>query len=169
MTTSGALLRHARQRAGLTQTELAQRAGITQSVVSAYESDHRQPALSTLAALVQATGFDLDVRVTPRKGMSRLNGPVGRLVRKHRQDLVTTAANHGITNVRLFGSVARGEDRPDSDVDLLVDMPAGIGLLGIGRARADLEKILGAPIDLIPADALKPDVAARIASDLVAL
>ncbi|MDQ1750735.1 MAG: uncharacterized protein QOE71_1791 [Pseudonocardiales bacterium] len=169
MTTSGDLLRDARQRAGLTQTELAQRAGITQSVVSAYESDHRQPALSTLAALVQATGFDLDVRVTPRNGMSRLNGPVGRLVRKHRQDLVTTAANHGITNVRLFGSVARGEDRPDSDVDLLVDMPAGIGLLGIGRARADLEKILGASIDLIPADGLKPDVAARIASDLVAL
>ncbi len=54
--TSGQLLRRARERAGLTQTELAARAGTTQSVISAYESNSRQPALATLANLVAATG-----------------------------------------------------------------------------------------------------------------
>ena len=50
---AGALLRTARSRAGLSQAELAARAGVTQSVISVYESGHRQPALSTLAALVE--------------------------------------------------------------------------------------------------------------------
>jgi DNA-binding XRE family transcriptional regulator len=49
-------------RAGLSQAELAERAGVAQSVISVYESGRRQPALQTLAALVEATGFDLDVR-----------------------------------------------------------------------------------------------------------
>jgi predicted nucleotidyltransferase len=48
-----------------------------------------------------------------------LSGPVGRKVRRHRRDLVAAAAAHGLTNLRVFGSVARGQDRPDSDVDLL--------------------------------------------------
>lgn len=167
---SGTLLRDARTRAGLTQTELAQRAGTTQSVISAYESDRRQPALATLAGLVEATGLALEVRVrTPRRPIERLTGPVGRRVRRHRRKLVTTAATHGITHLQVFGSVARGEDRPDSDVDILADIPHGLGLLGLGRAREDLENILNAPVDLVPATALKPDVAKRISEDLVPL
>jgi predicted nucleotidyltransferase len=54
--------------------------------------------------------------------------------------------------------VARREDRPDSDVDLLADLPPGLGLFGLGRAEADLEAILGARGDLIPADDLTPGV-----------
>src|ERR1700734_2988460 len=54
---AGALLRRARARARLSQTELAARAGVSQSVVSAYESGHRQPALTTLAALIEAAGY----------------------------------------------------------------------------------------------------------------
>jgi predicted nucleotidyltransferase/DNA-binding XRE family transcriptional regulator len=162
-------MRDARRRAGLTQTELARRAGISQSVVSAYESDHRQPALSTLAVLIEATGFDLDIRVTKRKNLSGLTGPIGRRVRRRRQDLVTVAARHGITNLRLFGSVARGEDRPDSDVDLAADIPADLGVLGLGRVTDELERILGTHVDLVPADGLKPDVAARVEQDAIRL
>jgi predicted nucleotidyltransferase len=69
----------------------------------------------------------------------------------------------------VFGSVARGEDRPDSDVDLLADLPAGLSLFGLGRAEADLEAILGTRVDLIPAADLKPAVRARVEGDLVAL
>jgi predicted nucleotidyltransferase len=69
----------------------------------------------------------------------------------------------------VFGSVARGEDRPDSDVDLLADMPATMSLIGLGRATEDLERILEAKVDLVPADSLKPTVAARVASELVRL
>jgi uncharacterized protein len=168
--TSGGLLKEAREKARLSQAELARRAGTTQSVISAYESGHRQPALSTLAALVAATGLELDVRVrAPQRGLDRLTGPVGRRVRRNRRKVIDAAAGHGITNLRVFGSVARGEDRPDSDVDLLVDLPAGLGLVGLGRVREELEHLIGAPVDLVPASDLKPDVAKRVAAELVAL
>jgi predicted nucleotidyltransferase len=65
--------------------------------------------------------------------------------------------------------VARGEDRSDSDVDLLADLPPGLSLFGLGRAEADLEAILGTRVDLIPADDLKPGVRARVERDLVGL
>jgi predicted nucleotidyltransferase len=73
----------------------------------------------------------------------RLLWPVGRRVHRHRNDLVAAAAAHGVTNLRVFGSVARGEDRPGSDVDLLADFPPGLSLFGLSRLRADLEGILG--------------------------
>src|SRR5713101_5698451 len=168
--TAGALLRQARQRAGLSQVELAARAGVTQSVISAYESGHRQPAVPALAALVDAAGYELvlGLRRQPRR-LRRLSGPVGRRVRRRRHDLVAAAAAHGIQNLRVFGSVARGEDRPDSDVDLLADLPAGLSLFGLGRVEAELEAILGSRVDLIPAEDLKPGVRARVERDLVAL
>jgi len=168
--TAGALLRQARQRAGLSQVELASRAGVTQSVISAYESGHRQPSLPTLAALVGAADHELvtNVRRQPRR-MSRLSGPVGRRVRRRRHDLVAAAAVHGVTGLRVFGSVARGQDQVHSDVDLLVDLPEGMSLFGLARLQADLESILGTQVDLVPAADLKPDVRSRIEHDLVAL
>ena len=164
------VLRDARRRAGLTQQQLAARAGVTQSVISAYESGHRQPALTTLAALVEASGFDLEVQLRRRPSpLYRLTGPIGHRVRRHRRDLTHAAAACGIKHLQVFGSVARGEDRPDSDVDLLADIPAGLGLIALGRVIAEFERILAARVDLVPAGALKPDVAARIAPDLVTL
>ena len=80
------------------------------------------------------------------------------------------AAAHGATNLRAFGSVARGEDRPDSDLDLLVDLPASMGLLGLGRLERDLEAALdGVRVDVVPATDLKPDVRRRIENDVVPL
>ena len=167
---AGALLREARQRAGLPQAELAARAGVTQSVISAYESGHRQPSLPTLAALIEAAGYELvtGVRRQPRQ-LNRLSGPVGRRVRRRRHDLVAAAAAHGVSGLRVFGSVARGQDRPDSDVDLLADLPPGMSLFGLARLQSELEAILGARVDLVPAADLKPEVRGRAHRDLVAL
>jgi uncharacterized protein len=168
--TAGALLRQARQNAGISQKELAARAGVTQSVISAYESGHRQPSLPTLAALVEAAGGELvaGVRRQPRR-LSRLSGPVGRRVRRQRQDMVAAAAAHGVSGLRVFGSVARGEDSADSDVDLLADLPPGMSLFGLGRVQAELEAIVGARVDLVPAQDLKPDVRSRAERDMVLL
>jgi predicted nucleotidyltransferase/DNA-binding XRE family transcriptional regulator len=167
---AGSLLRQARTGAGLSQAELAARAGVTQSVISAYESGHRQPALPTLADLIEAAGYELiiDIRRQPRR-LSMLSGPVGQRVRRRRQDLIAAAAAHGVTNLRVFGSVARGTDQPDSDLDLLADLPPHMGLLGLGRVQAELEAIVGSQVDLVPAGDLKPDVRARASRDLVAL
>jgi uncharacterized protein len=139
-------------------------------VISAYEAGRRQPSLPTLARLIDAAGADLvvDIQQQPAQ-LSRLSGPVGRQVRRKRRDLVAAAAAHEVTNLRVFGSVARGEDRPDSDVDLLVDLPPHMGLLGLGRVEADLEAIIGVKVDLVPASDLKPDVRARAERDLVTL
>lgn len=163
-------MRGARRRAGLSQVEVAARAGTTQSVISAYESGHRQPALPTLANLVEATGYELVVRLSrPRGPLTRLSGPVGRRVRRRRHELVAAAAAYGVTALRVFGSVSRGDDRPDSDVDLLAAVPSGLGLFGLTRLQAELEAILGTGVDLVPADGVKPDLRARIEPDLVPL
>jgi uncharacterized protein len=164
------LLRRARSGAGMSQAELAARAGVAQSVISAYEAGRRQPALPTLARLIEAAGYDLavDIRRRPTH-LTKLSGPVGRKVRAKRRELVSVAAAHGVTNLRVFGSVARGEDRLDSDVDLLADLPSGMGLLGLGRVQAELEAILGSRVDLVPAGDLKPGVGARVERDLVSL
>jgi predicted nucleotidyltransferase/DNA-binding XRE family transcriptional regulator len=168
--TAADVLRGARRRAGLSQVEVAARAGTTQSVISAYESGHRQPALPTLAALVEATGHELVVGLRRRRGgLATLSGPIGRRVRRHRRELVAAAAAHGVSNVRLFGSVARGEDGPTSDVDLLVDVQPRVGLFGLAELRAELEQMLRTRVDLVPAQGLKADVRSRVEAELVPL
>lgn len=168
--TAGELLREARRRAGLSQMDLAARAGVTQSVISVYESGHRQPAIPTLTALIEATGHELVLSLQPEpQGLARLSGPVGRRVRRNRHKLVAAAAAHGVTGLRVFGSVARGDDRPDSDVDLLADLPPGLSLFGLGRVEAELEDIVGARVDLAPAGSLKPQVRKRVEQELVLL
>jgi predicted nucleotidyltransferase/DNA-binding XRE family transcriptional regulator len=163
------ILREARLRAGLTQTELARRARVTQSVVSVYETGQRAPSLQTLARLVDAAGLELAVTVRSPTRFRAMSGPIGNRVRRHRAQIVDLAAAHGVTNVRVFGSVTTGRDRPDSDVDLVVDPPQDMGIFALGRLRDDLEALLGAPVDLVPEANLKPEVKREIAGELIAL
>ncbi len=101
--TAGALLRRARKGAGMSQEELASRAGVTQSVISAYESGHRQPAIPTLAALVDAAGYELVMGLRPKpRRLSRLSGPVGRRVRRRRHDLAGLSDDHGFLGSALL-------------------------------------------------------------------
>lgn len=160
----------ARLQARLTQVELARRAGITQSVVSAYESGRRQPSLPMLRDLIDASGFDLVVEFAQQpERLRRLSGPVGRRVRRNRAALKAAAAAVGVTNLRVFGSVARGEDGPGSDVDLLVDLPEQISLRKLIRLGDDLGALVGAEVDVVPESGLKPHVRARVMRELVAL
>ena len=112
MLSSGAMIREARVRARLSQTDLAHRAGVAQSVISAYESDRREPGLRTLNKLIAATGHQLTIDVVaapdPRLGLPDTR--LGRRLRRRRRAIVDLAARHGARNVRVFGSVARGED-----------------------------------------------------------
>jgi hypothetical protein len=122
--------------AGLSQLELARRAGVTQSVVNAYESGRRQPSLPMLARLAKAAGSELEMTVRPDgPRRRRLGGDLGRKLRSNRQELREAAARYGVSNVRVFGSVARGEDTADSDIDLLVDLPVGASLFTVARLQ----------------------------------
>lgn len=167
---AGALLREARTASGLSQAELAAKAGVTQSVISVYESGHRQPSIPTLAGLIAATGYELHLSVgKPRQGLQRLTGPVGRRLRRRRSKVLELARGHDVRILGVFGSVARGEDRPDSDVDLLVELPAHMGLFAVARVQNELEALLGARVDLIPASGLKAGVRPAVEADLVKL
>lgn len=163
------VLRAARTRAGLSQAGLAARSGVSQSVISVYEAGRRQPSLPMLTNLVEATGCDLEVRVRPRTARARLRGPLGRRLLKHRARLLETAERHGVRLLGVFGSVARGEETGASDVDLLVSVPRGMGLIGLGRVERELSDLLSSRVDLVPADSLKPGVRRSVLADLVVL
>ncbi len=75
----------------------------------------------------------------------------------------------GATNVRLFGSVARGEDTKDSDIDLLVDFDLAQGLLPILKLNADLSRLLGERVEVAPVGALKQAVLKSALSEAVPL
>jgi uncharacterized protein len=163
--TAASTLRDARARARLTQVELAAKANVAQSVVSAYESSRREPSLETLRKLVSAAGFDLDVVLIPAPPTSSKR----RSVEGNRSRLLRTLGDLGARDVKLFGSVARGDDGPESDIDLLVDIPPEIGLFALGRMRSAAERILGSSVDIVPANSLKPDVADRVLAEAIAL
>jgi predicted nucleotidyltransferase len=166
---AGDVLRAARRRAGLSQVQLGQAAGVSQSVVSAYESGARQPSVPMLERLVGATGFDLELRLVRRRPRPLALGPLGQRLMRNRRRVQQISARHGLTNVRVFGSVARGQERPGSDVDLLVDVAPGVGLFELGRCQAELESMLGARVDLVPTVDLKADVATEALSEARAL
>lgn len=72
---------------------------------------------------------------------------------------------HGVKNVRIFGSYARGEQRFRSDVDLLVDLPKNMSLLGLSGLKIDLEDALKRKVDVVPADSIKPALKKYILAD----
>jgi predicted nucleotidyltransferase len=82
-----------------------------------------------------------------------------------RGDILALAAARGVSRVRIFGSVARGEDREGSDVDLLVDVPAGTSLLHIVGLRLDIEDALGVKVDLCTERELHPALRSRILAE----
>jgi len=169
MDSAAVFLRDARHRAGLTQVELGRRAGVDQSVVSAYESGVRQPSVPMLARLVAATGLELDMRLSEPAATGQASGMLGQRVLALRLEMQEVLARYGLSNARLFGSVARGDEGSESDVDLLVDVPPGVGLVTLGRCQAELEVLLGARVDLVPAGDLKPGVVAEVLAEAVAL
>ena len=76
------------------------------------------------------------------------------MLRSHKSDILRVAKAHGASNVRVFGSVARGTATPTSDVDLLVDFQSGRTLVDHVRLWRELEALLGTGVDVISAGGL---------------
>ena len=83
------------------------------------------------------------------------NVPLREAVEARREAILAVVARHHGLRVRLFGSVARGDARPDSDIDLLVDFDNDSSLFDVIRVRRDLESLLGRPVDVVSAGGLK--------------
>lgn len=128
----GELIREARLDLGVTQTELARRAGLSQSSLAQMESGNRNVSSDMLERVLKAADY-------------RRNLALARsfhLVRR-------AAANRGLRNVRVFGSVARGEDGFGSDIDLLVTPDEGVTMFDIANFSDDVRRITGFPADVI--------------------
>jgi predicted nucleotidyltransferase len=90
-------------------------------------------------------------------------------LRMRRQEVLDIAARHGARNIRVFGSAARGEARPESDLDLLVEMEDGRSLLDRIAVKQDLEDLLGYKVDVVNERALHWYIRDRILSEAVPL
>ena len=84
-----------------------------------------------------------------------VSGPLRALVESRREQVMAIAARHHASRVRLFGSAARGEDRPDSDIDLLVDFEDDSSLFDLMRMERDMRALLGRSVDVVSVGGLK--------------
>ena len=94
---------------------------------------------------------------------------LGQLLSQKREDIMRAAQKHGARNVRVFGSVARGDDGPDSDVDFLVDMEPGRSLLDMGGLLMDLREMLGRNVDVVTERGLKTRIRDRVLEEAIPL
>lgn len=88
---------------------------------------------------------------------------------KHRSEILEIAKRHGASNMRVFGSVARGEDDANSDIDFLVDLEKGRSLLDLGGLLVDLEKLLGCRVDVVTENGLRPRIKDRVMGEARAI
>ena len=94
---------------------------------------------------------------------------VQEVLRGNRREVLRIAAEHGARNVRVFGSIARGRGRPDSDIDLLVDLEPGRSLVDIVAIKQDLEDLLGRKIDVVTEAAISPYVGDRVLKEAISV
>lgn len=162
MTNVAATLLHARSDARLSQAELAGRAGTSQPALARYETGVALPTLPTLERLLSACGRQLQIDAPPlaeqparASSMRGQLGPHAQKLRRQRRTLLDAAERHGVAKVRVFGSLARGEAGPESDIDLLVDLKPGRTLLDLAGFRREAAEILDIPVDVATTDMLK--------------
>ncbi|UOE45624.1 helix-turn-helix domain-containing protein [Agromyces larvae] len=126
------LIAAARADAGLTQAALAERVGISQPNLAAMERGSRIPSTAMLERVLEAADYRPSVALV-----------------LHREDVRAAATSRGLTDVRVFGSMVRGDDHFDSDIDLFVNGGAGAGLMSAGAFAAAVERLTGFPVDVI--------------------
>ena len=96
-------------------------------------------------------------------------GSLQSLRQESRQRILDAAARHGASNVRVFGSVARGDAGDRSDLDLLVDLERGRSLMDLGGLLMDLRSELNMPIDVATEPMLRPEIRDRVLSEALPL
>jgi predicted nucleotidyltransferase len=86
-----------------------------------------------------------------------------------REEILRIAARHGARNVRIFGSVARGQAGKESDLDVLVDMEPGRSLLDLGALLMELQELVGSRVDVVTEQGLRPRIRERVLQEAVPL
>ncbi len=91
------------------------------------------------------------------------------IIQERRDEILRLASLHGAGNVRLFGSAARGEDTPDSDIDLLVDVTGPTTPWFPGSLTADLEQLLGKRVQVVIRRSLSPLIREAVLGEAIPL
>jgi uncharacterized protein len=94
---------------------------------------------------------------------------IAKLPQDKRDEILRIAAGHGARDVRVFGSFARGEAGPDSDIDILVKLDPGRSLLDIIAIKQDLEDLLGCDVDVVTEAAISPYIREEVLREAVSL
>jgi len=121
-----------RRRAGLTQRQLADLSGVAQPNLAAYENGSRRPSPKMLARLQAAA--------KPRPSL---------VAARDKRKIAAIAKRHKVVDIKVFGSVARGDDAPGSDLDLLVRFAPGASLFDQVELGQELEEALGVGVDVV--------------------
>ncbi|WP_323743240.1 helix-turn-helix domain-containing protein [Curtobacterium sp. VKM Ac-1395] len=129
------LIRRARLDIGMSQDDLARSVDVPRSVVSAYEGGRAHPSSESLQRILRALRLRPSIPLTLYADAIR-----------------EAAGRFHLSNVRVFGSVLRGEDTEDSDIDLLVAMTDSVSLFDLGAFALAVEEITGFPVDLLTDD-----------------
>jgi len=95
--------------------------------------------------------------------------PRGRALAENRQLVLRLIRSHGGRNPPVFGSVAKGTDTEESDIDLLVDFDRAVNLFDVARLERKIREVLGAPVDIVQASNLRSDVKSRVMNEAVPL
>lgn len=91
------------------------------------------------------------------------------ILKSKREEILRIAARHGARNVRVFGSVARGQAGPGSDVDFLVELEPGRSLLDHAALLLELQRLLGCNVDVATEGGLRPRIRERVLLEAVPL
>lgn len=150
MVDAALLVRSARERAHMSARDLAAASGVSASTVTRIERGEVNPTVVMLDRLLEASGNHLDMVVSPHS-----HRPTLAELRSHRNTIVGIVESFGASNVRVFGSVARGETHEDSDIDVLIDVPAGTGLITIERIAGAIEAAVPWRVDVVTSGAAR--------------
>jgi predicted nucleotidyltransferase len=131
--------------------------------VTRIERGEVNPTVAMLERLLAASGNQLDIVISPRPPRPTLDE-----LRSHRNTIIGIVESFGASNARVFGSVARGDTHDDSDIDLLIDVPAGTGLITIERIADAIEAALPWRVDVVTSGAAHGRMA-HILDEAVAL
>jgi predicted nucleotidyltransferase len=150
------------QRDGVSRAELARRMHSDRSTVGrVLDPADESVTVATLSRAAAALGREPAVALAPERASV--------LLERHRESLARIAAGYGLENVRVFGSVARGDDTPASDLDLVADFPDGYTFELVADAIEDLSAAFGRRVDLLNASIIKPRLRENVLRESVPL
>lgn len=150
MIDAATLVRSAREHARMSARDLAAASGVSASTVTRIERGEVNPTVAMLDRLLDASGNRLEFVVSGRSMPPTLEA-----LREHRDVIVQVVRSFGGSNVRVFGSVARGDSHEASDVDLLIDVPGGTGLVTVERIAEAVEAVLPWRVDVTTSGAAR--------------